>query len=156
MNSSIPHAPSNHSIRALVPSDAARIFEIISSSKLNSQVPIGPEWTLAQVTEECAHCGWVQVDPSGRVVAFVLMTDVGAAIEISFLATDPNARGRGLMRGLMNHVKTQRPIDKPIWLEVHAENAPARQLYEMVGFIEVGIRPKYYADGGSAILYSCD
>jgi ribosomal-protein-alanine N-acetyltransferase len=38
-----------------------------------------------------------------------------------------------------------------IFLEVSADNRPARALYEKRGYVQVGIRPKYY-DGADAVI----
>ena len=40
---------------------------------------------------------------------------------------------------------------KKIFLEVAADNDPARALYATNGFNQIGVRPKYY-DGTDAIL----
>ena len=40
---------------------------------------------------------------------------------------------------------------KKIFLEVAENNVPARALYEHNGYVQVGVRPKYY-DGTDAIL----
>jgi len=40
---------------------------------------------------------------------------------------------------------------KKIFLEVAADNDPARALYATNGFYQIGVRPKYY-DGTDAIL----
>jgi ribosomal-protein-alanine N-acetyltransferase len=40
---------------------------------------------------------------------------------------------------------------KKIFLEVAADNIPARKLYEKQGYIAIGKRPKYY-DGVDAII----
>ncbi len=37
-------------------------------------------------------------------------------------------------------------------LEVAIGNAAARTLYEHAGFVEAGRRPRYYADGGDALI----
>ena len=37
-------------------------------------------------------------------------------------------------------------------LEVAIGNAAARALYERAGFVEAGRRPRYYADGGDALI----
>jgi ribosomal protein S18 acetylase RimI-like enzyme len=145
-------------IRPLSTDDAPRIFEIIEKATRHAQVPIGPIWTRAQVENECVHGGWVLelADAAQPVVAFVFVWDIGSAWEISFLATDPAARGQGLMNKLIESLKSIRPADKPLWLEVHEKNEPARKLYEKAGFTEVGRREKYYSDGGTAVLYNFD
>ena len=38
----------------------------------------------------------------------------------------------------------------------HAANEPALKLYEGLGFNQVGRRPKYYRDGGDAVLLTLD
>lgn len=143
-------------IRSLDVTDAPRIFEIIDRATKHSEVPIGPIWSRAQVEDECRHGGFLLEieDAAQPVVAFVFVWDIGSAWEISFLATDPAARGQGLMKRLLKHVKSNKPTDKPLWLEVHEGNQPARKLYEALGFTEVGRRPRYYSDGGTAVLYN--
>jgi ribosomal-protein-alanine N-acetyltransferase len=102
---------------------------------------------------------------TGRVEAFVLFRDVGVAWEISFLAVAPELRGQGRMRTLLlllqerlqerlRETPRQQPQGLAIWLEVHEANGPALNLYAKVGFREVGRRPRYYSDGGAAILFS--
>ena len=39
-----------------------------------------------------------------------------------------------------------------MFLEVSEANAPARALYRRLGFAEVGRRPRYYDDGGDALV----
>jgi [ribosomal protein S18]-alanine N-acetyltransferase len=109
---------------------------------------------LAQVAEECGGPGWVRENSSGGVAAFILFRDLGEALEVSFLATALDARGHGWMEGLLKHLIHQKSPEKPVWLEVHASNESARRLYLKVGFREVGKRPQYYADGGTAVLYN--
>ena len=89
-----------------------------------------------------------------KLAAFVLFREVGAVREITFLATAPDARGRGLMGALIHHMIKELPSFGQIWLEVHERNEPARKFYEKMRFAEVGRRPRYYSDGGGAILYN--
>jgi ribosomal-protein-alanine N-acetyltransferase len=37
-------------------------------------------------------------------------------------------------------------------LEVRSDNAPALALYERFGFMRISQRPKYYPDGGDALI----
>jgi [ribosomal protein S18]-alanine N-acetyltransferase len=148
----------SYSLRTVEARDADEIYRVIQESEAHRAAhagpPTGPHWTKSQTAEECrqAH-GWVSLCDN-RIDAFVLYRDQGAAWEISFLATSPAARGQGLMRDLIMKLKAELPLDKEIWLEVHELNLPARRLYEKVAFQKTGQRPRYYSDGGSAVLYT--
>lgn len=155
----VPMPAAGAAIRPLSESDAPAIFEILEAARAASRVPIGPRWTADQLASECREQGLVFERPpsdgrAAEVAAFILWRETGAAWEISFLATAPAAQGQGLMNALIEHMKRERPSDRPIWLEVHAENRSARALYEKAGFTQTGERPKYYSDGGSAVLYN--
>lgn len=139
---------------AVKPGDADEIFAIIQESHRVVKAPIGPHWNLSQTREECSREGLVFCDASRKIQAFILYRDIGEAWEISFLATHPNARGQGLMGELMQEMIRLKPNGKAIWLEVHEENQIARRLYERLGFQMRAKRPKYYADGGAAVLYN--
>ena len=39
-----------------------------------------------------------------------------------------------------------------VFLEVAAANGPAGLLYEGAGFVRCGVRRRYYADGGDALV----
>jgi ribosomal protein S18 acetylase RimI-like enzyme len=140
-------------IRKLTPPDADQIFVVLELARDASRVPIGPKWTYPQLEAECREFGLV-AERQHEIQAFILWRDTGAAWEISFLATAPDAQGQGLMTALLEHLKRERPENRPIWLEVHTANHKARALYEKAGFVATGERPKYYADGGAAVLYN--
>lgn len=85
--------------------------------------------------------------------AAILWADVGAAVEILALMTHPEHQRQGLMRALGPEFFTHfTGLKSEVWLEVHAANAPARRLYQVWGFAQVGERPHYYGPGQSAIL----
>jgi ribosomal protein S18 acetylase RimI-like enzyme len=98
------------------------------------------------------------VDAHDQVSAFILFRDLGEALEIEMLATHPDFLRQGIMTRLLAEVFRRAQNDetrlKAVWLEVHEHNALARQLYEKSGFNIVGKRPRYYSDGGAAILYN--
>lgn len=43
-------------------------------------------------------------------------------------------------------------VECPCLLEVKANNLPALHLYRSLGFKQVGLRRRFYADGGDAVL----
>ena len=84
---------------------------------------------------------------------FIVWRTVLDEAEIITIGVHPDARGTGIaiaMRGLMEN-EIKRVGAKKIFLEVSAENAPAISLYKKCGFVQNGLRPKYY-DGVDAIL----
>lgn len=74
--------------------------------------------------------------------------------EVLTLAVAPNVRRRGvagtLLAGAMAAATGQ--AARTMVLEVAIGNAAARALYERAGFVEAGRRPRYYADGGDALI----
>lgn len=139
-------------IRPVVAADADAIFLILSEhAKAGS--PGSPRWDIDQVKEECGAGGWVSTGSTG-VEGFILYRTNADALEITYLASAFGALRKGVMKSLLAHMSSVKPNDKAIWLEVHEANHAAQALYERMGFREVGRRPKYYADGATAILFS--
>lgn len=77
--------------------------------------------------------------------------------EIITIGVHPDARRSGIaaaMLGIMAADLKKRGV-KHIFLEVAADNVAARALYEQDGFVQIGVRPKYY-DGVDAIMMRKD
>lgn len=108
-------------------------------------------WPEEALRPELQHAlGW-GLWRDDQMMAFVLWRDLGAEAEITCLATAPAVQGRGCMKALLDQVFNAHR--HKFWLlEVHEGNQPARNLYESLGFMEVGRRPRYYRDGSAAIL----
>ncbi len=92
------------------------------------------------------------------VVGFILSRLVAGEAEILSVAIAPARRGRGLARSLLDlHMRRLAGLGaRTIFLEVDANNAPARALYERAGFYEVGQRRGYYPDGAAALILRRD
>jgi ribosomal-protein-alanine acetyltransferase len=78
--------------------------------------------------------------------------------DIQTIAVDPAARGVGLGRGLMHALITEsrRRGIAQLFLEVRADNPVARALYDSLGFVQIGVRPRYYRNGVDAVLMRLD
>lgn len=137
----------------LTKADQVSITEIF---KANQNLPGTPSWTELQLAEESYQsCSIVTRNAQGKVQALVLYRKTPDAYEISYLATNPKEKRKGLMVELLKRLIEDAARNQVmIWLEVHELNAPARLLYEKLGFKVTGTRSKYYSDGGAAILYS--
>ena len=74
--------------------------------------------------------------------------------EVLTLAVAPEVRRQGvaaaLLAGAMAAAREQ--AARTMVLEVAIGNTGARALYERAGFVEAGRRPRYYADGGDALI----
>jgi tRNA threonylcarbamoyladenosine biosynthesis protein TsaB len=79
-------------------------------------------------------------------VGFVLARDLGGEVEILSLGVLPEWRRHGIGRALLDSVVAEAGVRKigSTVLEVAADNAAARRLYATVGFVQAGMRPRYY------------
>lgn len=86
----------------------------------------------------------------GFGVAYV----VGDEGEIATLAVAQNARGHGLgvqlLRTLCDWSAARGAVR--VFLEVRESNVAAQRIYGRLGFVVVGKRKNYYADGETALL----
>lgn len=91
--------------------------------------------------------GWI--DPRG---GFLLARAVLDEAEILTFGVGP--RRQGIATGLLRHAMAAlRGLGVGVLhLEVAAGNDAARALYAKAGFAPAGVRPRYYADGGDALM----
>lgn len=141
--------------RSLTPADLPSLTQCVELVYSHSPNPVGGAWSEEQlgleVQHHCSRAGFFE--PFG-LTCFVLWQELPDACEIRLLGTHPQWQRRGLMLHLLRSVIKQIPRGKELWLEVHAGNRSARNLYEQLGFLEAGRRPRYYRDGAEAILFS--
>jgi [ribosomal protein S18]-alanine N-acetyltransferase len=118
-----------------------------------SKVPIGGMWNrdLLKQELEIGQGVGLRSDTFG-LLAFILFRHYDAHREITVLATHPERQRKGDMSFLLSYMLERKSPSERIWLEVHAQNSSALALYSNLGFQEVGRRPKYYRDGGDAVL----
>lgn len=93
-------------------------------------------------------------DGSGRLVGYIcpmMVLDEGHILDV---AVDPECRGLGLGRLLVEKVLAvcREQGAEFVSLEVRPSNESAIGLYRHLGFVETGRRPRYYHDGEDAIL----
>lgn len=97
----------------------------------------------------------VLADESDTIHGYAGLLVVGEVGDIQTLAVAPTQRGRGYGRVLMHALAEEaaRRGVRDVFLEVRADNEPARHLYLSLGFAEIGTRPRYYQpDGVDAIV----
>ena len=126
-------------------SDAESVAEI-------EQTAYAYPWT-AGMFADCIGSGhecWVAREGDVLLGYAVLTVRAGEARLLN-VCVRPSERNRGHGRALVRHM-IDRAVGRKartVFLEVRASNAPARRIYETLGFREVGRRRNYYpADSG--------
>lgn len=97
---------------------------------------------------------WVCADGRDRPVASLLgFFHQNRPPRLYSLATAAAWRGKGLGETLVRlfMAEAQKSGARRAVLEVRADAAGARRLYERLGFVETGALPGYYEDGGDGI-----
>lgn len=81
-----------------------------------------------------------------RLLGFAVVMPILNEWHILNLCVDPSVHRRGVGRFLMNFVAEQAAKSDigSLWLEVRIGNVAARQLYDTLGFEQVGLRKDYY------------
>jgi [ribosomal protein S18]-alanine N-acetyltransferase len=118
----------------------------------------GDPWSAADLAAFAA-------DPAALLVArpegFILLRVILDEAEILTFAVAPVAQGQGLGAALLSEALVQaRARDvRRVFLEVAADNVPARALYARAGFVQAGLRRGYYPRSGrvavDALLLEC-
>lgn len=130
-----------------------QLVAIMEAVYKRSTTPVGGIWTRDILKQELEiGQGVGLVEEKFGLSAFVLFRLYEQHREITVLATHPDRQRKGNMKHLLSYMLERRSPSERIWLEVHAQNQPALDLYGQLGFIKVGQRPKYYRDGGDAVL----
>jgi ribosomal-protein-alanine N-acetyltransferase len=111
--------------------------------------PLGERpWTRRDMAELLASPGvaGLFVEVEGREDGFALWRTVADEAELLTIAVQFDRRRHGLGRALLAAVvgQARRCGAQCLFLEVGADNEPARSFYSQAGFVEVGRRPDYY------------
>lgn len=141
-------------IMGLQESHAEEIYQILSLVYAQPYTPIGGGWSLAQIYNELNRGYGIGAFQEKFMLGFILYQRLNDITEVSILATHPAHQRLGVMLALLERLTKETQRVGPLWLEVHQDNIAARNMYEKLGFKRQGERPKYYRDGGSAVLYS--
>ncbi len=119
-------------IRQATAGDLGRVQEIEADS--NESARWEPE---AYLTFEC-----IVAELSTTIAGFMVSRSTAVRErEILNIVVAPEFRRRGVATALIQSLG-----NGEVFLEVRESNAPARRLYQKLGFSEIGRRPEYYED----------
>ncbi len=128
-------------IRKMNLGDVAAIAEL---EKLCFSDPWSESSIASEVDNPLSY--WLVAEIDGIVAGYVGSQTVLDASDMMNLAVSPDYRrqgiGQALVNALVEHLQQNRVI--ALLLEVRVSNGPAIALYEGLGFVQVGRRPKYY------------
>ena len=109
-----------------------------------------PPWSRKLFSDEFQHdyARMYGARLHGRLVSYLLLHTVLDEAHVVKFGVLMHYRGRGIGRALMREVLLELHQAAVRWvgLEVRKSNLIARRLYESFGFIEAGIRERYYSD----------
>ena len=93
--------------------------------------------------------------PAGGTILVRVAADEA---EILTLAVSPEVRRGGIGSALVGDATTRAAAmgAAVVFLEVSVGNSAARLLYNRAGFVEAGIRPRYYSDNSDALVLRLD
>lgn len=105
-------------------------------------------WSEASISSELRNVLslWLVARSGETVAGYVGSQSVPPESDVMNLAVAPEFRRQGLGRRLMTAMTDAlraRDIEA-LTLEVRVSNEPARALYQALGFVQVGRRPRYY------------
>ncbi|WP_293310614.1 ribosomal protein S18-alanine N-acetyltransferase [Mycolicibacterium sp.] len=135
----------------LVRADAARCAEL-EAILFRGDDP----WPPAAFVRELAvpHNRYVGARVDDLLVGYAGIARLGRTppfeYEIHTVGVDPDFQGQGIGRRMMTDLLDFAGDDGVVYLEVRTDNTPAIALYESLGFVQVGLRKRYYRTGADA------
>ena len=117
-------------------------------------------WSAGEIAQFLGAPGCLSLvaslSPQQTVQGFLIVRSAGDESEILTLAVNPSHRRQGLARALLTAAidSLRKAGAKWLFLEVESGNESARGLYQSLGAVAVGRRPRYYEHGADADIFS--
>lgn len=143
-------------IRDMTESDLGTIFEI--ERKCFNHV-----WTQQMFRTSLAQRpltqSWVAIRDQ-HIVGYLIASYIPryaeqeGEVHISNIAVEPECQREGIGKMLLQHALEygDRHLCDSVSLEVRVSNQPARAFYRRYGFINVGLRPRYYGNEDAILM----
>jgi len=137
------------SIEPLMRADADRCAE------LEAQLFDGDDpWPASAFVSELSgkHNHYVAARTPDQLVGYAGIARLGMLrpyeYEVHTIGVDPTFQGRGIGRRLLDAL-LRHAGNAAVYLEVRTDNAPAIALYRSAGFVQIGLRKRYYRVSGA-------
>ena len=133
----------------LTPADAARCAEL-ESQLFPGDDPWPARAFIAELNAKHNHYVAARVDDT--LVGYAGIARLGRSepyeYEIHTIGVDPTYQGKGIGRRLLSDLLDYAD-GGVVFLEVRTDNDPAIALYASTGFVNVGLRKRYYRASGA-------
>ncbi|WP_101948450.1 ribosomal protein S18-alanine N-acetyltransferase [Mycobacterium sp. 3519A] len=134
---------------ALTRDDVARCAEL-EAQLFEGDDPWPARAFLAELAAKHIHYVAARVDQ--KLVGYAGISRLGRKkpyeYEIHTIGVDPAYQGHGIGRRMMTEL-LEYASEGTVFLEVRTDNLPAIALYESLGFVNVGLRRRYYRASGA-------
>ena len=104
-------------------------------------------WTEG-IFSDCIRVGYrcIVLEENGEIIAYGVMSVAAGEAHVFNVAVDIQLRNKGLGRKVMERLMADAKLMKSqsLFLEVRPSNIAAVNLYESLGFNQIGIRKDYY------------
>lgn len=145
MSAVLSELPATLELRPMQEADLPMVFTI-------EQLAYTHPWSL-RILQDCLRVGykaWVLLREA-EVMGYGFLSVAAGEAHVLNICIDPQYHGQGYGRHLLQHLLSlarQNGADT-VFLEVRPSNETAIQLYNRLGFNQVGLRKNYYphADG---------
>ena len=105
-------------------------------------------WSERSIASELSNplSYWLVALDGGKIAGYVGSQSVLGESDMMNVAVDPDYRRQGIAEQLVTELiaALKDRGNYQLTLEVRASNTPAQKLYEKLGFVSVGKRPRYY------------
>ncbi len=129
-------------IREMTESDIKEIAEL-------ERACFSDPWSEKSLTDELANetARFYVLRSNNGLLGYIGANNICGEVYIANVAVNPDCRGRGYGKKLVNHLIKQSVLEKALFLtlEVRASNVNAISLYEKCGFKKIGERKNFYS-----------
>jgi ribosomal-protein-alanine N-acetyltransferase len=136
--------------------DLAAVLEI---EALNYEFP-WPEGIFKDCLRTPSYISWVCEAPGDIIIGYFIISLGAGEAHIMNISVSPQFQGQGAGRTMLHYlIEYARPRAEQIFLEVRPSNPRAIELYQKMGFKQIGTRKNYYpAKQGKedALMYALD
>jgi [ribosomal protein S18]-alanine N-acetyltransferase len=138
-----------YTIRNAGKGDIASIYRIEVESLAS---PWSRESFLKELSTAFSH--FIVAEANGGIAGYAVAWEVKGEVQLNHVVVERDRRRQGIGTALLEHL-VERLKGKGavrVLLEVRSLNAEARSFYDAMGFMEDGLRKRYYHDDDAVLM----